>query len=173
MNERSREDLALTKGSRQAGRFLGMLVLDRLITGGNSMYCSLDIAVALTASAGPGTGADCGGSGMYAACHRASYGLSLYVPGTRGPAHGSTYERERTVLGHKVPALLQHFADGREVRPEAIDPELVLVKSECPTADLFRFTTLLWSVPVRNVIGEGCAISYMIGTMISSSASSP
>src|SRR5262245_13950269 len=51
-------------------------------------------------------------------------------------------QRELAALHQKVPDLLEYFADGREVRPEAIDPELVLVKGEGPTADLFRFTTL-------------------------------
>jgi hypothetical protein len=70
------------------------------------------------------------------------------------------FQRELAALSHKVPNLLQQFADGREVHPEAIDPELVLVKGEGPTADLFRFTTLLWSVPVSK--GYGRRMRYLV-----------
>src|SRR5579862_5659432 len=44
-------------------------------------------------------------------------------------------QRELTALGHKVQDLLPHFAEGKEVRPDAIDPELILVQSEGLTAD--------------------------------------
>ncbi len=68
--------------------------------------------------------------------------------------------RELAALGRKVPALLAHFANGREVRPETIDPQLIAVKSEGVTADLFRFATLLWSVPVSK--GYGRRMRYLV-----------
>lgn len=69
-------------------------------------------------------------------------------------------ERELATLGRKAPELLMHFADGREVCPEAIDPELVPIKSESPAAQLFRFATLLWSVPVSR--GYGRRMRYLV-----------
>jgi hypothetical protein len=63
-------------------------------------------------------------------------------------------ERELTGLGERVRGLLGDFADGREVQPEAIDPELVPVQSDHPTAELFRLATLLWSVPVSKGYGR-------------------
>ena len=69
-------------------------------------------------------------------------------------------QRELAALSRKSGELLQHFADGCEVRPEAIDPELVLVKSGDLTGDLFRFAALLWSVPVSK--GYGRRMRYLV-----------
>lgn len=68
--------------------------------------------------------------------------------------------REKEATGRKWSELVQHLADGSEVRPEAIDPELVMVKSDHPTGDLFRFATLLWSVPVSR--GYGRRMRYLV-----------
>lgn len=50
--------------------------------------------------------------------------------------------------------LLRHFADGCEVQPERIDPVLCPVIKEGEDAALFRFATLLWSVPVSRGYGR-------------------
>lgn len=50
--------------------------------------------------------------------------------------------------------LVQHFATGRQVDPEQIDPELVEVKSETLESRLFRLACLLWSVPVSQGFGR-------------------
>ena len=50
--------------------------------------------------------------------------------------------------------LLNHFAAGSEIDPVAIDPELTEVKAETTDSDLFRFATLLWSVPVSHGYGR-------------------
>lgn len=68
--------------------------------------------------------------------------------------------REELALGHKSKKLLDHFANGSDVRPDAIDPELVTVESDRETADLFRFATLLWSVPVSR--GFGRRMRYLV-----------
>lgn len=68
--------------------------------------------------------------------------------------------REWSVLGPRSDALLRNFADGSKLDPAAIDPELVPVKSDHPTADLFRFATLLWSVPVSR--GYGRRMRYLV-----------
>ncbi len=51
-------------------------------------------------------------------------------------------------------ALLEHFACGSEVEPDAIDPEVVQVRGGTPEALLFRFATQLWSVPVSQGFGR-------------------
>jgi hypothetical protein len=51
-------------------------------------------------------------------------------------------------------SLLGAFADGRDVRPEAIEPRLQLVRSGTDEADLFRLASLLWSVPVSRGYGR-------------------
>ncbi len=76
------------------------------------------------------------------------------------PQREEILKRELSTLAPRVRGLLSHFADGREVRPAAIEPELVPVKSEGPTADLFRFATLLWSVPVSK--GYGRRMRYLV-----------
>jgi hypothetical protein len=62
--------------------------------------------------------------------------------------------RELSALRDRLPAILSSFAQGSEVIPDRIDPVLVPVKSEGPNADLFRFATLLWSVPVSKGYGR-------------------
>jgi len=49
---------------------------------------------------------------------------------------------------------LEHFANGNEINPEAIDPVLIEVASETLESNLFRFATLLWSVPVSQGFGR-------------------
>jgi len=57
-------------------------------------------------------------------------------------------------------ALIQEFADGKEVVPQNFAPELVPVLSGSQESNLFRFATLLWSVPVSN--GYGRRMRYLI-----------
>lgn len=49
--------------------------------------------------------------------------------------------------------LLDHFADGSEVVPSLIDPMVTPVRTP-QDADLFRFATLQWSVPVSSGYGR-------------------
>jgi hypothetical protein len=67
---------------------------------------------------------------------------------------------EIAALKHKAGRLLEHFADGSEVDPERVDPELVLVKSDDPTSDLFRMAALRWSVPVSK--GYGRRLRFLV-----------
>ncbi len=66
----------------------------------------------------------------------------------------SRWRREIGPLRDKVPSLLENFADGAEVDPSAIAPELVAVEAGTTDADLFRMATLLWSVPVSQGYGR-------------------
>lgn len=55
--------------------------------------------------------------------------------------------------------LLGEFAEGTEVDPAKFYPELVLVESQ-RDADLFRFASLLWSVPTSR--GFGRRMRYLV-----------
>jgi hypothetical protein len=72
----------------------------------------------------------------------------------------AVFEREYARLRHKTTRLLRQFALGHEVRPDAIDPELVPVQPQTPDGDLFRFATLLWSIPVSR--GYGRRMRYLV-----------
>jgi len=50
-------------------------------------------------------------------------------------------------------AALEHFADGSEIDPRRIDPVVVAVRT-ATEANLFRFATLDWSVPVSAGYGR-------------------
>lgn len=70
------------------------------------------------------------------------------------------HRREQRALAAHWSSLLGHFANGCEVRPEAIDPQLVPVRSDDETGELFRMATLLWSVPVSH--GFGRRMRYLV-----------
>lgn len=65
-----------------------------------------------------------------------------------------TWQREFATIGPRIPRLLADFASGHEVVPERIDPVIESVAADTHEADLFRLTTLLWSVPVSRGYGR-------------------
>lgn len=50
--------------------------------------------------------------------------------------------------------LLKYFASGSDVIPEKISPSLQLIQSNTLEGDLFRFASLLWTVPVSRGYGR-------------------
>ncbi len=70
------------------------------------------------------------------------------------------YDREHAARGRKWNRLLINFANGEDIEPSNIDPELILVQSDTDNCDLFRFATLLWSVPVSS--GYGRRMRYLV-----------
>lgn len=66
--------------------------------------------------------------------------------------------RIRRALGNKIERFLEEIANGDEVEPENIQPELIDVRSGRRTGDLFRFASLLWSVNSTS----GCDRSAMM-----------
>lgn len=69
-------------------------------------------------------------------------------------------QRILRVLGHKLDRLLDEFADGDEVNPESIQPELVEAVSQRHTGDVFRFASLRWSIPVSQ--GYGRRLRFLV-----------
>ena len=69
-------------------------------------------------------------------------------------------DRIRRALGNKVERFLEEIANGNEVDPRNIQPELVEARSGTRTGNLFRFATLLWSIPVSQ--GYGRRLRYLV-----------
>ena len=61
---------------------------------------------------------------------------------------------EQRFVSTRVHDLIHYFANGSEVCPETITPKLEEVRSDTWQADLFRLSTLLWSVPVSRGFGR-------------------
>ena len=54
-------------------------------------------------------------------------------------------QRIHRALGNKIDLFLEEIANGDEVDPANIRPELVEARSDARTGDIFRFASLLWS----------------------------
>ena len=54
-------------------------------------------------------------------------------------------QRIHRALGNKIDLFLEEIANGDEVDPAKISPELVEARSDARTGDIFRFASLLWS----------------------------
>lgn len=63
-------------------------------------------------------------------------------------------EQRRSFIETYGPELSGHFASGDQIDPASIDPQLVEVKPGTKQAQLFRFASLLWSVPVSQGFGR-------------------
>lgn len=68
--------------------------------------------------------------------------------------------RINLALGNKFENLLQEIANGDEVEPDNIRPQLIRVRSGTQAADLFRFASLQWSIPVSQ--GYGRRLRYLV-----------
>ena len=69
-------------------------------------------------------------------------------------------ERIRQALGNKLDRFVGEIANGDEVHPENIRPYLVEARSGTRHGDLFRFATLLWSIPVSQ--GYGRRLRFLV-----------
>jgi hypothetical protein len=69
-------------------------------------------------------------------------------------------QRIHRALGNKIDMFLEEIANGDEVDPANISPELVEVRSGDRTGNLFRFASLLWSIPVSQ--GYGRRLRYLV-----------
>jgi hypothetical protein len=69
--------------------------------------------------------------------------------------------REKKLLEKYGDQIISHFAEGKEVEPCKINPEIIpIAKSDSLEGRLFRAATLLWSVPVSR--GYGRRIRYLV-----------
>ena len=61
---------------------------------------------------------------------------------------------EKQFVNAKAQDLICYFANGSEICPETITPKLEEIRAGTWQADLFRLSTLLWSVPVSRGFGR-------------------
>lgn len=93
--------------------------------------------------------------------HRTGNGYSLPIDLTKDqirdlhrPNRRALLNANRAFIKDRGFALLQHFADGREIAPTAIQPELIPIGAGTEEAELFRLATTMWSVPVSGGFGR-------------------
>ena len=66
----------------------------------------------------------------------------------------------RAFIKSEYPKLKHHFAEGKDIDPGKIVPELELVSADTWQSNLFRLASLSWSVPVSN--GFGRRLRYLV-----------
>jgi len=69
-------------------------------------------------------------------------------------------EREQKIVEKYGGDLLHEFANGNEIDPNQFDPELIKVVSNTWENHLFRFASLLWSIPISQ--GYGRRMRYLV-----------
>lgn len=93
--------------------------------------------------------------------HRAPDG-SLQPPGLdkdsyrriHAPQRAGKLEANHRWLERNESALIKWFADGEDIDPAAISPELEMVSKETWQSDLFRLAALYWQIPVSDGYGR-------------------
>ena len=70
------------------------------------------------------------------------------------------YNNNLRFLAEKEEKLISFFANGNEIEIDGIKPKLQVIESGTTESDLFRYATLLWSVPVSN--GFGRRVRYLL-----------
>ncbi len=76
------------------------------------------------------------------------------IRASHAPQRSDIFDLQYKALAPYWEKLIENFANGNEINPSTIDPELVLVSSDDETGYLFRFASLLWSVPVSHGYGR-------------------
>jgi hypothetical protein len=70
------------------------------------------------------------------------------------PARKERFEHNLAFVQKNEEKILTNFADGEEIDLDNFGINVEVVNTSSPSADLFRYTTLLWSVPVSNGFGR-------------------
>jgi hypothetical protein len=76
------------------------------------------------------------------------------VRGMHAGARSFKYESMLGFLHEKEEKLLSNFADGTDIDIDDFRPEVKVVESQSEENDLFRYASLLWSVPVSPGFGR-------------------
>lgn len=66
----------------------------------------------------------------------------------------------RKTLEKKENELIKYIANGDDISPENIDPELILIDSSSKYWDLFNYVKIHWSIPISN--GYGRRLCYIV-----------
>jgi hypothetical protein len=75
-------------------------------------------------------------------------------------ARKAKYESHLDFIQENEKQLLEHFADGRDINPNQIWPKLKVVKANTENSLLFRYASLLWSIPVSE--GYGRRVRFLV-----------
>lgn len=70
------------------------------------------------------------------------------------PARADKYEKNKDFLEKKEEKLLTFFANGDEIEIEEFWPKLEVVKANTLQSDIFKYASLIWSVPVSQGFGR-------------------
>ena len=82
------------------------------------------------------------------------------VRALHGYQRNARLEKNREFLINRAPRLLTHFASGTEIQPESVTPVLEKIDAGTWQAELFRFASLTWSIPVSH--GFGRRLRYLV-----------
>ena len=69
-------------------------------------------------------------------------------------------KNSRAFIQESFPRLKKYLAEGKDINPGSISPELELIESGTWQSELFRLASLSWSVPVSN--GFGRRLRYLV-----------
>lgn len=69
-------------------------------------------------------------------------------------ARDDRLESSLKFLEQKENKLMHYFADGKEINYNNFHPKIEIVKTDTRSSDIFRYASLLWSVPVSNGFGR-------------------
>lgn len=69
-------------------------------------------------------------------------------------ARQEKYRENKQFLEEKEDSLLESFADGDEIDLKELWPRIEVIEAGTRASDLFRYATLLWSVPVSQGFGR-------------------
>jgi len=70
------------------------------------------------------------------------------------------YLKNLKFIRDNEPEMIKYFANGNEIDIESFSPRIQAIEYNTPEYSLFRYATLLWSVPVSN--GFGRRIKFLI-----------
>jgi len=76
------------------------------------------------------------------------------------PQRSERLIQEQEFLAQKSKSLIEYFANGNEIDVDRLNVRLELIDQQCWQSDLFRFASLLWSIPVS--YGFGRRMRYLV-----------
>lgn len=82
------------------------------------------------------------------------------VRGLHSAQRNGLIKRDKDFIERSWPKLKGYFANGSDIIPDKIDPELELIRGGSWQSDLFRLASLTWSVPVSQ--GYGRRLRFLV-----------
>ena len=82
------------------------------------------------------------------------------IRGLHSAQRNGLLKRDKDFIERSWPKLKGYFANGSDIIPDKIDPELELIEGGSWQSDLFRLASLTWSVPVSQ--GYGRRLRFLV-----------